>query len=344
MGPLKQIFQADLTSCNSFGISAEAKQAVVFEQLAQWQELRALYQHFYPDVYVIGGGSNILITANVEGLVIFNRLKGIDIIQETEEEVFLRVAAGEVWHDLVMYTVSHNWGGLENLALIPGRAGAAPMQNIGAYGVELKDSLVSVEVLSWETGLAHTFTAKECMLAYRSSIFKTTHKGKFLIIAITLRLKKDPKHFVLSYGAVAETLKAMGCQAISAQDVATAVMTIRKSKLPDPGVLGNAGSFFKNPEISNAQSLELKRAYPDIPMYALPGDTFKVPAGWLIEQCGWKGKQVGQTGNHAQQALVIVNYGAASGEEIWQHAIRVRDSVMEKFGILLEPEVNIIPG
>jgi len=334
----------NLQPYNSFGLAAKAEKVVFFDQIDQWEDIRALYLEHSPKVVILGGGSNVLIKEDIAGLVIFNQLKGIDILSETEEEVVLKVAAGENWHELVMYTVERNWGGLENLALIPGSVGAAPMQNIGAYGVELKDVLQRVETRRWESGAARIFSKEECHFAYRSSIFKSAAKGKYLITGIHIKLKKNPTKFDISYGAIAETLEEMGVQTLSVKAISEAVMHIRRSKLPDPKVLGNAGSFFKNPEIPEQQAFDLRRKHPDLPLYTLPDNVVKIPAAWLIEQCGWKGLQVGQTGNHARQALVIVNYGQATGMEILNHALRVQASVQDKFGIALESEVNIIPG
>lgn len=336
----------DLKPYNTFGINAKADHAVFFEQTDQWEAIRELYLQYAPQVAIIGGGSNILLTKDLPGLVIFNRLKGIEVVEETEETVLLKVGAGEEWHAFVMHCVSQNWGGVENLALIPGCVGAAPMQNIGAYGVEIKDVLVAAEVLEWSNGQKRMLSAEECQFGYRSSIFKTTCKGQFLISAIIISLKKNPSEFRVSYGDLQQTLLQMGVQQddLTVKAVADAVMAIRRSKLPDPARLGNAGSFFKNPEIPVARANALRLNYPDMPVYELPGDMAKVPAGWLIEQCGWKGKRVGHTGNHERQALVIVNYGEATGPEIWAHALAVQASVQEKFDISLEPEVNIIPG
>lgn len=334
----------NLRTFNTFGLTAKAEKVAFFEDLEQWEEIRNLYLTHRPNVVVLGGGSNVLIKEDLPGLVIFNRLKGISIVSETDEEVVLKVAAGENWHDLVMYTVEQNWGGLENLSLIPGSVGAAPMQNIGAYGVELKDVIQSVSTLRWESGASRIFSKEECHFAYRSSIFKTAAKGKYLIAGIQIKLKKNPSHFDISYGALADTLEEMGVQELSVKAISDAVIQIRQSKLPDPAVLGNAGSFFKNPEIPEQQAFDLRRKHPDLPLYTLPDNLVKIPAAWLIEQCGWKGLQVGQTGNHAQQALVVVNYGQATGMEILNHALRVQASVEAKFGIVLESEVNIIPG
>lgn len=329
---------------NTFGISVQAQNAVTLNDLSQWEEVRALYLKHKPSAWVFGGGSNILLTSDLNGLVIFNRLKGIEVLEENEENVLLKVAAGENWHELVMWAVEKNWGGIENMALIPGSVGAAPMQNIGAYGVELKDVLVEVEAFEWESGERKLFSKTECQLDYRSSIFKTSHKNQYLITAITLQLKKNPTTFQLSYGAISDTISQLGLSPINCASVANAVIHIRKSKLPDPEKLGNAGSFFKNPEIPDTQAFEIRRQYPDLPLYTLPEGKVKIPAAWLIEQCGWKGVVVGKTGNHAHQALVIVNYGNALGNEILAHAKKVQHSVLEKFGIQLEMEVNIIPG
>lgn len=290
----------------------------------------------------IGGGSNILLCKDYEGLVIRNAIKGIHVELEDDQHVYLKAYSGEVWHDLVVYCVSNNWGGIENLSLIPGTVGAAPMQNIGAYGVELEKCFVELEALDLETLETRVFNKEQCAFGYRESIFKRHLKGKYFIYSVTLRLDKQPKVNV-EYGDIKQTLADKGIRLEQAgiKDVSDAVIAIRSSKLPDPKVLGNSGSFFKNPVISNEHFNRLQSEYPEIKGF--PQDNgIKVPAAWLIEQCGWKGKRVGETGSHARQALVLVNYGQATGEEIYRLAMEIIKSVEDKFGVRLEPEVNLI--
>lgn len=290
----------------------------------------------------LGGGSNVLFCKDYEGLVIKNAIKGIHIVEEDDTTITLKVYSGEVWHDLVMYCVARNWGGIENLSLIPGTVGAAPMQNIGAYGVELEKVFVELEAFNLHTFELHTFNKTACAFGYRESVFKRQLKGLYFIYSVTIRLNKQPVVNV-EYGDILQVLEDKGLDQSNAsiKDVSDAVIQIRSSKLPDPKVLGNSGSFFKNPVISQAQFDQLKSQYPDIKGF--PNEAgVKVPAAWLIEQCGWKGKRVGETGSHAKQALVLVNYGNASGNEVYQMALTIIQSVKDTFGIQLEPEVNII--
>jgi UDP-N-acetylmuramate dehydrogenase len=326
---------------NTFGIDACARYFCRVQTKEDMLHLIADEFQYHHKQLIIGGGSNILLCDDYDGLVIKNEITGIEKIKEDEAFVWLKSYSGTVWHDLVMYAVQHNYGGIENMALIPGTAGAAPMQNIGAYGVELKDVFVELEAIDLQTGEQHIFDKAACDFGYRHSVFKTTHKGQYFIYSVTLRLSRYPQPNV-AYGDIRKTLAEWHISSPSIKEVADAVMHIRRSKLPDPAVLGNAGSFFKNPEVSDALAADLLAQYPDMPHYPLPDNRVKIPAGWLIEQCGWKGKRVGHTGNHAQQALVIVNYGDASGPEIWQHAQEVQASVQKKFGILLDAEVNIV--
>jgi UDP-N-acetylmuramate dehydrogenase len=326
---------------NTFGIEVNAK---FFVQIESVDELKELIQS---DVYkrekrlILGGGSNILFTRNFDGLVIRILIKGIEKVKESDTHVLIKSGAGVVWHELVMHCVDHNWGGVENLSLIPGTVGAAPMQNIGAYGVEIKNVVDKVECIDVITGDVRYFNNEECCFGYRESVFKQELKEKYFISSVTLSMTKKNHHLNTSYGAIQETLSQRGIVDATIRDVSNAVMYIRQSKLPDPHVIGNAGSFFKNPIITNEHYQTLKDAYPDIPGYSPVNQEVKVPAGWLIEQCGWKGKTVNNIGVHKHQALVLVNYGGGKGNEIFQLAEKIKRSVDEKFGIKLMSEVNI---
>jgi UDP-N-acetylmuramate dehydrogenase len=290
---------------------------------------------------ILGGGSNVLFSEDYNGLVIKNEIIGIELHKEDEKHVWLEVQSGTNWHDLVLYCVERDWGGIENLSLIPGTVGAAPMQNIGAYGVEFESVFVQLEAIDLRSGNGFIFHKADCRFGYRDSIFKQEAKGKYFICSVMLKLDKEPV-INTSYGDIQKILDAKNINHPYIQDVSDAVIEIRSSKLPDPKVIGNAGSFFKNPEVKTAVLKTIQKEYPDCPHYKLPHEKVKIPAAWLIEQCGWKGKVVGETGNHAKQALVIVNYGNATGKEIWDHAMHVQKSVHEKFGIKLEPEVNLV--
>jgi len=329
-----------LQSFNTFGIAA---QATAFAKASSVDELRAILRenNGQRPVFILGGGSNILLTQDVPFLVIKNDIKGIEIIGETATKAILAVGGGENWHEFVRWALRQNLGGIENLSLIPGTVGAAPIQNIGAYGVELQDVFVKLEAVELATGELHTFRKADCQFGYRNSIFKNEYKGKFCITRVVFELSKQ-HHINTSYGALRQTLADRNISEPTIQDVSDAVISIRQSKLPDPAELGNSGSFFKNPEIPRSQFEQLQQQFPKIVHYDLPNDMVKVPAGWLIEQCGWKGKRIGNTGAHKNQALVLVNYGGATGEEVWQLARRIMRSVEEKFGIRLTPEVNVI--
>ncbi|MBI1305929.1 MAG: UDP-N-acetylmuramate dehydrogenase [Bacteroidetes bacterium] len=326
-----------LKSLNTFGIDVSARE--IYE-LKSEQEIENLLntlgdQHFM----ILGGGSNVLFSHDFDGAIILNRITGKEKIREDENHVWLRIGAGEIWHEVVEFAIANNWGGIENLALIPGCAGAAPIQNIGAYGVEIKDVLESVTAYQISTGDWMFFDNTTCRFGYRDSIFKKELKGDFIITHLVLQLTKKHK-LNIEYGAIKEELSTINRE-YTIRDVADAVIKIRRSKLPDPAVLGNAGSFFKNPVISSELFNSLKSKFENLPGY-LSGDSVKIPAGWLIEQSGLKGEVFGNTGSHKQQALVIVNYGGATGKEILEHANRVISTVKEKFGIQLDPEVNII--
>ncbi len=289
--------------------------------------------------HVLGGGSNVLLTGPISGTVILNRIQGITTLREDADAVCLRVGAGEVWHDLVLYAISNNLGGIENLALIPGTVGAAPIQNIGAYGAEVKDVITEVEAWDMEDNTLETFRNADCNFGYRDSIFKHELKGKVVITSVTFRLSKHPTLHT-EYGAIRDELQTMNAQP-SVQSIAQAVINIRQSKLPDPAQIGNAGSFFKNPTISQEAFRAIQQRFPTIPSYPAPDGLVKVPAGWLIEQSGWKGYREGDAGVHARQALVLVNYGSATGRDIWELSDKVLASVQSKFGIELEREVQV---
>lgn len=332
---------------NTFGIAVNA---AYFTRIAQQADLQQLLQDPIFNVQqklILGGGSNLLFTDHFEGLVIKNELKGINIIQENEQEAIVKVQAGEVWHELVLWTLQNRLAGIENLSLIPGLVGASPMQNIGAYGVEIKDVFHSLEALRLSDGEAVTFHLHECAFGYRESVFKHQLKDQFIITAVSFRLTKlnaDQSNYTFKtgYGDIKAKLDEMGVFSPTIEAVSAAICAIRSSKLPDPKVLGNAGSFFKNPSISKKQFEQLVQTNPVMPSYLNADGTVKIPAGWLIEQCGWKGKIVGNTGAHAQQALVLVNYGQATGTEIIQLATAIQQSVLDQFGITIQPEVNVI--
>lgn len=331
---------SSLKEYNSFGLEVFAEKFIRLHSVENLQHLVQNGKFKDQHVLIVGGGSNILFTKDFEGIVMKNELQGIKILEEDEHSCFVQAASGEAWHKLVMFCVEKNLGGIENLSLIPGTVGAAPIQNIGAYGVELKNVFVELVAINLETGELKTFTKEECRFGYRDSIFKQELKNKYFITSVTIHLKKHPE-FHTSYGAIQQTLEKNGVTQLSVKAISDAVIEIRKSKLPDPAVIGNAGSFFKNPEIDAAHYEELKKEYPTLPGYPSK-EKVKVPAGWLIEQCGWKGKRVGNTGAHKDQALVLVNYGGATGKEVFELAMQIQKSVKEKFRIEITPEVNIL--
>ena len=333
-----------LKNHNTFGVDVSAK---YFAEVSSTEELLAVLKNhqlstinFQP--LFLGGGSNILFTKDFEGLVIQLNLKGISEEIISDHEVLVTSKAGENWHEFVQFCLAKNYGGLENLSLIPGNVGTSPMQNIGAYGTEIKDTFVSCKVLNLETLEVEEFNNEKCNFGYRESIFKREGKGKYVILEVTFKLTAKTHSIKTEYGAIKSELEHLGIENPTIQEVSKAVINIRQSKLPDPKVLGNAGSFFKNPTIPLSQFEELKEKFSTIPGY--PNGYFvKVPAGWLIEQCGWKGKQIGNVASHELQSLVIVNKtGNASGKEIFDFSTMIIESVKEKFGIELEREVNII--
>ena len=332
---------ASLQSLHTFCTEVRAAAVGTFHSAQELQELLALPEFNDQPELILGGGSNVLFLRDFDGLVLLNRLGGITKIDEDSQHVLVKAGAGVGWHELVQYTVDQGWGGIENLSLIPGLCGAAPMQNIGAYGVELKDVFVELEALHKSSGTVKIIDREACQFGYRESIFKRKDSGQYVILSITLRLSKSPE-LKLAYGAIANTLTEMGIDKPTITDVSQAVIQIRRSKLPDPVKIGNAGSFFKNPELSAVEFNALLERNPDLPSYPQADGRIKVPAGWLIEQAGWKGRRIGAAGCHAQQALVLVNYGGAKGEDIWQLAQAILADVQEKFGVALQPEVNLI--
>ena len=324
----------------TFGIDKKAKFFTTVETLDELKAALLAAKEKQLPVFILGGGSNILLTRDIEGLVIKLEIKGINLVKEEGDQLWVEVGAGEMWHELVLHSIAQDWAGLENLSLIPGTVGASPMQNIGAYGVEIKDVFDSLQAMHRETLEMQSFDAEACRFGYRESVFKQTFKDQFVITSVTFRLSKTP-NFHLEYGAIREVLAANGIDQPSIRAISDAVIQIRQSKLPDPKEIGNAGSFFKNPTIPNAQFDALKASYPSIPGYP-SAEGVKVAAGWLIEQTGWKGKRIGEVGVHAKQALVLVNYGGGTGEEIKKLSEQIQASVYDKFGVQLQAEVNFI--
>lgn len=331
----------NLKNHNTFGIDVTASYFGIFTDLGELNHLLDFARQKDLPVFVLGGGSNILFTGHFHGLVIHNQLKGIESSTNEDNSVLVKSMAGEIWHDLVDYCLQENFGGIENLSLIPGYVGAAPIQNIGAYGVELKDVFVELEAMEKATRNIRVFNSSDCNFGYRDSIFKNELKNQFIILSVTLKLSKNHQ-FHITYGSIKETLKKLGHKELTIQHISEAVCHIRRIKLPDPAEIGNAGSFFKNPEIDLDQFSRIQKDNPDIPFYALGNKRFKIPAAWLIEQCGWKGKRKGDAGTHVNQPLVLVNYKNANGQDIQDIANGIKKSVFEFFGINLQEEVNIL--
>lgn len=327
---------------NTFGVDARARYFTEVNTIDELKEALIFAKNQSLQLLFLGGGSNILLTKDFEGLAIRLNLKGISEESINENEVWVTAKAGENWHEFVMYCLEKNYGGLENLSLIPGNVGTSPMQNIGAYGTEIKDIFVSCQVLDLENSELTTFNLEQCRFGYRDSVFKQEGKGRYVILEVTFKLTQKNHHIKTEYGAIKSELENLGIKNPTIQDVSRAVINIRQSKLPDPKEIGNAGSFFKNPTIPLAQFEALKQKFENIQGYP-NGDMVKVPAGWLIEQCGWKGKQIGNVASHKLQSLVIINAtGNATGKEIFDFSTEIINSVKEKFGIELEREVNII--
>lgn len=327
-----------LRALNTFGVEARAQMLAEIGSIGQLQGLLSEVEGV--PLRVLGGGSNVLLRGDVDGLVLLDRIPGVEVVRREGTAVWVAAGGGLDWHALVEWTLEHGLSGLENLSLIPGTVGAAPIQNIGAYGVELCEVFEALEAVELSTGRCRIFTGEECAFGYRDSIFKRSEKGRWFITRVVLRLSSEPR-LNLSYGALQETLREMGVQRPTPRDVSRAVIRIRRSKLPDPARLGNAGSFFKNPELPAETFRTLQRRHPDLPGYPLPDGRVKVPAAWLIERAGWKGRREGAVGCHERQPLVIVHFGGGTGEAIWHFARQVQRSVEERFGIRLVPEVNV---
>jgi len=328
----------NLKEFNTFGISVKAEMFAVFSSIEELKQILSFRNN--KKLLVLGGGSNLLLTKDFDGLVIKNEIKRFEVIEETASEVIVESGAGENWHEFVLNCIDKGFGGIENLSLIPGSVGASPMQNIGAYGVEIKDVFESLSAYHIASGEIHYFDKTKCEFGYRESIFKNKVKGEYIILSVTFRLTKNST-INSSYGAINEQLKVMGIENPTIQELSAAVIAIRQSKLPDPKIIGNAGSFFKNPTVEIALLEQIQKNYPDIPNYpALNGK--KLAAGWLIEKAGWKGRTFDNYGVHKLQALVLVNYGNCTGQEIFDLSSQIIQDVFEKFGVLLEREVNIL--
>lgn len=329
----------NLRPYNTFGIEAFAKRFSAFTSISELKDL--LSQRNDDSLLFLGGGSNVLFTKNFDGLVLRNELTGIEIIDEDETHVIIKSGAGEVWHDFVLYCVEHDFGGIENLSLIPGSVGASPMQNIGAYGVEIKDVFVSLEALHIESGEIHSFDNPACEFGYRESVFKRKLKNQYVITSVTYKLTKE--HSInSSYGAIESELEKTGISSPTIKDISNAVIAIRSSKLPNPAEIGNAGSFFKNPVVDQSVLEQIQRNYENVPNYPAPNGKIKLAAGWLIDQAGWKGRTFETYGVHKLQALVLVNYSDAQGSEIYDLSSKIISDISNKFGVKLEREVNIV--
>lgn len=329
-----------LKNYNTFGIEAKAKEFVTVQSVNELTEV--LQQYPTSKKFILGGGSNMLLTQDIDALVIHLDLKGKKIIDENDDYVWVESQAGENWHAFVLWTIEQDFGGLENLSLIPGNVGTTPIQNIGAYGVEIKDTFVLCEAMHIETQELLVFTNEKCKFGYRESIFKNEVKDEFIITSVVFKLTKHSHKFNTSYGAIEAELEKQHISKPTLKDVSNAVIAIRQSKLPDPKELGNSGSFFKNPVILKSDFEKIQQKFPDMPHYTVSDKEVKVPAGWLIEQAGFKGKRFGDAGIHKNQALVLVNYGHATGQEILAVAKDIQQTVSATFGIFIEAEVNII--
>lgn len=329
-----------LKSYNTFGVDVHCAHLEIIK--SENQLITFLKDHPDKEKRIIGEGSNLLLVNDLNEMVLVNRIKGISIIDENDEYVKVVVGGGENWHQFVIWALDHNLGGIENLSLIPGTVGAAPIQNIGAYGTEQDSVFEYLFAVDMKNGTKRVFSKEDCQFGYRDSIFKSTLKDRYFITGVVYRLLRHPM-VNTSYGAIKEVLKAWRVSDPDINDVSRAVIYIRQSKLPDPKIIGNSGSFFKNPIITRTHLEKLQHFFPEMPFYPIDNNLVKVPAGWLIEKCGWKGKKVGQTGTYKKQALVLVNYGGASGREILELSYNIRNSVRDTFDIDIQPEVNIWP-
>jgi UDP-N-acetylmuramate dehydrogenase len=327
-----------LKKYNTFGIDVSARRFISITSFYELQQLLKTEKDFF----LISGGSNMLLTKDIESLVVHIDIKGISIDRQEDTSVYLTVNAGENWHEFVVWCIAENYGGLENLSLIPGNVGTCPIQNIGAYGVEVKDTITKVEALEIETNKLVSFSNEACNFGYRNSIFKNDARGKYILTSVSFKLTTKEHQLTTSYGAIENELANHNVKTPTLKNISDAVIAIRKSKLPDPNKIGNSGSFFKNPVISKTQFLELQKENPNAPNYIISETAVKVPAGWLVEQAGFKGKRFGDAGVHKKQALVLVNYGNATGHEVFQLAEKIQKKVLKKFRISLEIEVNVV--
>jgi len=329
-----------LRNFNTFGIEAYAKQFVAVHSTEELKSVLA--ENKTENKFILGGGSNMLLTKDIDALVIHIDLKGKKILDENEDFVWVESQAGENWHELVMWTIENDFGGLENMSLIPGNVGTTPVQNIGAYGTEIKDTFISCEAMKIDSLEMRTFDRTECHFGYRESIFKNEVKDQYIITSVVFKLTKRNHKINISYGDISSELEKLNIKNPTLQDVSNAVITIRQSKLPDPKILGNSGSFFKNPIVLKSDFAAIHEKFPEMKFYEISATEVKVPAGWLIEQAGFKGKRFGDAGIHKNQALVLVNYGNATGQEILDVSKEIQDTIFKKFGIQIEAEVNII--
>lgn len=325
---------------NTFGIDVKAKTFVSVNSVAELQEVLKTFQN--QSKLILGGGSNMLLIKDVDALVIHLNIKGIELLHQDTSHVVVKAFAGENWHEFVLWCLKNNYGGVENLSLIPGNIGAVPIQNIGAYGVEIKDVLESCEAMHIETGEIKSFSNKDCNFSYRESVFKQSLKNKYVIINVSFKLTKNLHHLKIGYGDIKTELEKQGIDIPNINDISQAVIRIRQSKLPDPKEIGNSGSFFKNPIISISKYQSLLKNFPNMPNYQVSDNLVKVPAGWLIEHAGFKGKTMGNYGVHKKQALVLVNYGDADGENIYNLAKLIQLTVKRIFDIEIEMEVNVL--
>ena len=330
-----------LIKLNTFGIDVKAKYFTSINTVNELIEIKKSEKFKDHELLILGGGSNILFTKDFNGLVILNNIKGKEIVDQNDDSIILKIGAGENWHELVMYCVDNGWAGIENLSLIPGNTGTAPMQNIGAYGVEIKETFVELEALEISSGKIVKFSNSECEFGYRESVFKNKMKNKYIILNITLELNKNPI-LNINYGDIKAILETKKIETPTIKDVSNAIISIRQRKLPDPKKIGNSGSFFKNPIIDINLLKLIEKKYPNVVSYKINENEFKIAAGWMIEKAGWKGKKFNNFGVHENQALVLVNYGLANGKEIFNLSEKIILDIKEKFGITLEREVNII--
>ena len=336
---MSNLQNTSLKAYNTFGIDVAAEHLISIESTGEL--VKTLAEINQKELLILGGGSNVLFMNDIKGTVLLNKLEGISVVDENEGHVWVKAGGGVNWHEFVLHCIHQNWAGIENLSLIPGSVGAAPMQNIGAYGVETKDVFHELEAIEISTGKIITFSNSDCQFGYRESVFKRALKGQYLISSVIFKLDKKPT-FKTSYGAITNELENMKVTKLSIQAISNAVINIRRSKLPDPKVTGNAGSFFKNPVVPISLAENIKKEYPEAAAYPVDNNSMKLAAGWLIDKAGWKGKTYGNYGVHPKQALVLVNYGGATGQNIYDLSTEILADIKSKFGVELEREVNIV--